>query len=504
MTLIEADDAATIAARRTIIVILALLALRLLMSATMPLIADEAYAVVASRTPTLSYFDHPPLAFDLARLSAWLFGSESGFVVRLPYVLLGSATAWLIFLITRRAFGAEAGFWASAAYGVAPFFFVSAGHFVVPDGPLNFFMMLTLWLMLPALLSEDRPSLIHWIAAGITLGLALLSKYSAVLFAFSALALLVTLPHGRRALKTPGPWLALVIAALCTLPIVVWNAENGWVSLGFQGHRATSGGFYPFNMLAVIGGNAGYIWPWTWFVAVVMIVRGAKRRAATAERVFAYFALPPIIVFSLIAMFSSEFLPHWAMPGYVFAFPLVGLWYSELQLRRPRVPGRVLGASMGLLAVLAFLTVAQTNYAAVTRAVGAPSTGDFGWTLLSYSRLGEDFAARGIATDPQAFLVTPSWVIAGKAGYDVGPDMPLATPLTDGRHLAIVSDPRLAGRSKGYAVMPVFHGEAEAGRAELVGLFAGRYRVTGEPWTIVQDRDGVPAFDIVVMPVERL
>ena len=248
MTLIEADDAATIAARRTIIVILALLALRLLMSATMPLIADEAYAVVASRTPTLSYFDHPPLAFDLARLSAWLFGSESGFVVRLPYVLLGSATAWLIFLITRRAFGAEAGFWASAAYGVAPFFFVSAGHFVVPDGPLNFFMMLTLWLMLPALLSEDRPSLIHWIAAGITLGLALLSKYSAVLFAFSALALLVTLPHGRRALKTPGPWLALVIAALCTLPIVVWNAENGWVSLGFQGHRATSGGFYPFNM----------------------------------------------------------------------------------------------------------------------------------------------------------------------------------------------------------------------------------------------------------------
>jgi 4-amino-4-deoxy-L-arabinose transferase-like glycosyltransferase len=55
----------------------------LCVAALLPLTADEAYAVVVSRSHALSYYDHPPMAFALARLFADLFGSETAFVVRL-------------------------------------------------------------------------------------------------------------------------------------------------------------------------------------------------------------------------------------------------------------------------------------------------------------------------------------------------------------------------------------------------------------------------------------
>src|SRR6185503_7515791 len=32
-------------------------------------------------------------------------------------------------------------------------------------------------------------------------------------------------------LRRPGPWLALVIFAMCTLPVLIWNARHSWVAL---------------------------------------------------------------------------------------------------------------------------------------------------------------------------------------------------------------------------------------------------------------------------------
>ena len=495
----SANEAAYVAGAAA--VILGSLAFRLFLSASLPLIADEAYAVVVSRQPSLSYFDHPLLGFGFARAAAWLAGSEWSLVVRLPHVVLGALSGWLLFVVTRRAFGARAAFWAVVWYSVAPFFLVSGGHFVVPDGPLNFFLLATLWLVLPQLLGEQPARMSRWLASGLALGLALLSKYTAVLFGLGALIVLLSMPRGRRLLATPGPWAAGAVAVICIAPVVVWNAQNGWASFGFQSGRAVGGEFNPLNFLLVQLGQAGFLLPWVWLVALGMVIAGLAAPRAPAERVFAILAAVPIVLFDIVAVFGREILPHWSMPGFLFAFPLVGLWCARSAGRWRRVIPIASVVSALLVAALAFGVVAQTRSAAVTNALGLAGRRDFDWTFLGWSALAEDFRQRGIDGEAGAFIVPSSWLIGGKAGYALGPSVPVAEPLADPRHFAYVRDDRLAGRTRGFAVAASWPEDAEAAAADLKRLLDERYIPDGNFWLVAQRRSGEPAFVIVVQPV---
>ncbi|MEX0956132.1 MAG: glycosyltransferase family 39 protein [Rhizobiaceae bacterium] len=488
-------------ARGALAVIVLFLAFRLGLSTQLPLIADEAYAVVVTRIPSLSYFDHPLLGFDFARLAAWLFGSEASFVVRLPHVLFGSMSAWLLFLVTRRAFGPAAGFWAVAWYSLAPFFLVSAGHFVVPDGPLNFFLLLALWRVLPDLLEDRRPDWRRWLLAGATLGLAALSKYTAALFGLGAAVLLLTSVRGRNILASPGPWAAGAIAMLCLAPIVIWNAKHGWVSFGFQSGRATDGGFNPLNFLAVQLGQAGFLMPWVWAVAIYLIARGLFWPRVAAERIFAVLAAIPVVLFDIIAMFGREILPHWSMPGFLFAFPLLGFWCASMTARHPKSIKGAFVASGVLVTALALAAVVQTRTAAITRALDLPERSDFDWTFLGWNALRDDFARRGIIGAEDAFIVPVTWLIGGKAGYALGPSVPIAEPLVDPRHFAFQHDSRLNNRADGYALSAAWPGDADAAETDLKRLAETRYRLSGESWRVAQQRGGKPSFVVIVQPV---
>jgi len=492
------------AGRAAALTILAFLALRLATSAATPLIADEAYAVVVTRFPTLSYFDHPPLGFDFARLAAWLFGSEAPFVVRLPHVLMGALSGWLLFLLTRRAFGARAGFWAVAAYSVAPFFFVSASQFAVPDGPLNLFLLLTLWLVLPDLVEDGPPRRQRWLLAGLSLAAALLSKYTAVLFGLGAFVVLATTPRGRRLLASPWPWLAGAIALAGMAPVLAWNLDNDWASFGFQSGRAVSASAHAGTFLLVQLGQALFLLPWIWVLALWVIWRGLARPQEAAERIFAILAAIPVLLFDAVSVFSSEPLAHWAMPGFLFAFPLVGKWCAGM-------PGKALrlaaGGSAALVVLLAVLAAAQMSDRFAGWPFRLPPGGGFDWTVLSWNALERDFGERGILAGGDAYLLPASWLIGGKAGTALGPGLPVAPPVADPRHFAYMHDPRLASRHTGYAVTAAWPRDVAAAKAELAAMIdaarAPAYRPVGEPWIVTETRNGEAVFDIVVQQIER-
>jgi hypothetical protein len=191
------------------------------------------------------------------------------------------------------------------------------------------------------------------------------------------------------------------------------------------------------------------------------------------------------------------------MPGFLFAFPLVGRWCAEATTRHPAAIRRLFAGSAAAVLLLALAVVLETNQALVSRALGRSETRSFDWTFRSWSALADDFAVRGILADGNAYLVPTSWLVGGKAGHALGPGLPVAPPVSDPRHFAFMDDPRLAGRTKGYAVLAVWPGEEAAGRAELERLVSPAYRPVGEPWTVVQKFGGLPAFDFVVQPVER-
>lgn len=83
--------------------------LRLIVAVLLPVGEDEAYAIGIARQFSLSYFDHPPLHFWLVGGWAKLFNNESLWLLRLPFVALAALSSWLIFVLTRRLFGAAPG-----------------------------------------------------------------------------------------------------------------------------------------------------------------------------------------------------------------------------------------------------------------------------------------------------------------------------------------------------------------------------------------------------------
>ena len=176
---------------------------------------DESYSAGSARQFMLSYVDHPPCHYWAAGLAMRLFHSEASLVVRLPAILFFAGSTWLMYRLTARLFGARAGLWAATALNIAPVFTLAHASWVLPDGPLMFFMLATMNVVAAILFEEPevkRP-LLWWLAAGVLGGLAMLSKYTGVFLFVGVLVFILTVPKARRHLATPGPWLAVIAGA---------------------------------------------------------------------------------------------------------------------------------------------------------------------------------------------------------------------------------------------------------------------------------------------------
>lgn len=494
-------------ARQAVLVIATFLALRLGLAAVIPLSIDEAYAVVVSRSHSLSYFDHPPLGFALARLMADLTGCECRFAVRLPYVLLGSLSALLLFDLTRLAYGAVAAFWAVACYSVAPFFLISAGHFVVPDGPLDFFLLASAWLAAPMLLgSETRHGLPRWTLAGLALGLALMSKYQAGLFAISALAILVMTKSGRAQLRTPGPWLAAIVAALGLVPVMLWNMRHGWVSLAFQSGRGmeTEGHLlHPANLGLTLLGQVAYLWPTIWLVAMACLWRAARPGAPPADRFFLLIAAPPVVFFDVIALLSAHSLPHWSMSGFLFAFPLVGQWCRDFSRRHSGWLNTSFAVPAIVVSLLAVGFAIQARTGAFTRPLfdRAPKF-DINWQIVDWSVLaGDTETSQTRARD--SFVVASNWMQAARIGVAIGPGFPIQVLPGDPRHFQFMDDERLNRSSAGFLIAALDSANEAASEKGYRDSLAGLFVANGRAWHVTQRVAGFPVFDILILPVKR-
>src|SRR4029077_7922644 len=114
------------------------------------------------------------MAWGMAQLT----GNESAFVVRLPFVALFALTTFLMYRVTAALFDPEAGLWAAVVLNMAPVLGITAGSWVLPDGPLFAALLGALSCLVAALRSEGRAAWGWWLATGVCAGLALCSKYS--------------------------------------------------------------------------------------------------------------------------------------------------------------------------------------------------------------------------------------------------------------------------------------------------------------------------------------
>jgi 4-amino-4-deoxy-L-arabinose transferase-like glycosyltransferase len=413
--------------------------IRIAFAATTGLGVDESYMVTAGRVLSLGYFDHPPAAWWLSQGAAMLFGSEAPVVVRLPFILLFAVSQALMFRIGCVVADRRAGFWAVVALNLSPVFGITTGSWVLPDGPLDAALLGAAFCLLKAL---DQPAsrAAWWAGAGLCAGLALFSKYSAVLPMAGAVLFVLTSRDHRRWLARPGPYLAVVLMILVFSPVLIWNATHSWASFAFQGDRAAGLRFRPFAPFVTLGGEALFVLPWIWLPMMVVLVRGFRRGADWRLGLLSWLAVPPIAAFALISASSAQrILFHWAAPGYLMLFPPLGALIAAAVDRAWM--RRVIAGTAALVIASVSVTSLQIQFDWLGGALASVMRKDPTDEGLDWTSVRDDLRARGLLP-PGVVVAAMGWRDAGKLGYALGPDVTMLCLSDDARQFGFAEPAR--------------------------------------------------------------
>jgi 4-amino-4-deoxy-L-arabinose transferase-like glycosyltransferase len=272
----------------------ALTLIRLGLAAVTPLAPDEAYYWVWSRALAAGYLDHPPMVALWIRAGTTLAGSAA-IGVRLLGPFAAALGSWLLYDAAERLFpGRSAGVGAAALLNATLALGVG-GVIMTPDTPLLLFWTATLWAA-SRLATGGAPA--WWLAAGAFTGLALTSKYTAAFLPVGlGLFALLAVPRWWR---RPEPWLGLLLAGVLFAPVVLWNADHGWVGFSRQGGRVAD--WRPQRAVGflaeLVGGQLGLATPLV-FVLFAVGLAAAVRRAAREPgwTLLATVSVPAVLVF---------------------------------------------------------------------------------------------------------------------------------------------------------------------------------------------------------------
>ncbi len=419
--------------RRALVVLIAVSAcVHLACASLLGLGNDEAYHYLYATHPSLSYYDHPPLMAWIETASLRITGApDSTWGPRLGFILLFAGSTALIYRLTERAYGPRAGFLAALALNLTGYYGLAASTFVLPDGPLLFFWLLTVDRLTVALQDRDGAGIGPWLGVGLAWGCALLSKYHAVFLPAAAGLYLLLDRRLLATLRRPGPYLAVLIGIALFSPVLVWNARNGWASFLFQGGRAV-GGIRPRpDLLAgAIAAQAAYLFPWIWLPLVLILARGRKTWAQgrACERLWLCLAIVPWGMFLLVAAFRPV-LPHWGLVGLVNLFPILGRDWAERLAARPDRARRLLTAAAAFSLVIAAFAVTEYRTGWLQRAPGSiglldertdPTLDFHGWDQVA-----DHMRALGLLENPNVFVFTRYWYQSAQIGRALGDDRPV-------------------------------------------------------------------------------
>lgn len=385
--------------------------LRLVSSGAIGVSYDEAYYAALSRHVGLSYFDHPPLLMWMLAGVSRMTGSDSPLLLRGTMSMLFVGSSLLMYRLTSILFDRAAGAYAALLLNLSLLFGVFIGGWPSPDAPLIFFLLAAMTCLVHIVFRNGNPMLL-WPLAGMFMGFAMLSKYSAALTAVGALMFLLSTPAGRSRLLRPEPYLGLGVCIMVFSPVIVWNWRHDWISFAFQSGRVLgNGGTHPLNVLVALACQAGVVAPWIWGPLVCDLVAGIRKGPSSPRTWFlCCCAAPPVVLFTVCALWVHEAVSHahWAAPGYLFLFPLLGIHVARNLRQGVRLTERWILVSV--IAMPTFLTVAsfQMNTGCFTRLLHVPALRDPMVPLMSWNSIRPFLRAHGVEEKQSLFVITPN------------------------------------------------------------------------------------------------
>ncbi|MEN9203529.1 MAG: glycosyltransferase family 39 protein [Thermostichus sp. DG_1_6_bins_120] len=455
-----------------VLLILALsLLLRLLLAAELPPGFDEAYYYLYTRHPDWSYFDHPPLVAWVTGLGPLLMGQVSAFSIRLGSLLLFTGSSFLLYWTGAHLFSVRAGLISLAVANIAPILLVGFGVLTLPDSPLIFFLSTTLWVAsreffpLPSQGMQGRLGLYgatryqpgpKLALMGLLVGLACLGKYHGLALGFGLVLFCGLSPHHRCALRSGWTGLAVLLFLLALSPVLLWNAQQDWVSFRFQGGRALpQGGYQLLDLMLTALAGILYLLPslgiplWQVSLAesgriLLQTIQGVRLRDEDLKRLLILACgLPLVLSFTVMGGYR-QILPTWPMPGFWVLTLLLGShWQGWRQV------GRWLVGSGLVVVLLLGVGLTHVRYGLLQAPGGLglwPVERDPSTQLIEIEQLRQSFqtnATLAAALAEADFIFTNAYFLAGQIGMALAPltDKPLTCLDRDLRGFAFWSKP---------------------------------------------------------------
>jgi 4-amino-4-deoxy-L-arabinose transferase-like glycosyltransferase len=328
----------------TIILILAVLALRLVYLAwlsPMELVGDEAYYWEWSRHLDLCYYEKGPGLAYLVAASVRLFG-VSEFAVRLPMAVLSAAATWVLARLTVSTTGSErAGFFAAVCFSLIPAFQGNA-QICTQDGPIIFF-----WIALAAAglrlfrrWQAGQDALYDWLLVAGLLGLGVLFKQSMPLImpSFAIYWFLQRRQLNWRRSQLVYVGLAIGVFVLVISPMLIWNIQHHWPTFAHTlGHLGSENGdedrsrsplYSPLWTLSFLGAQIGAIGPGAIALMAMACIWAIRSRKVDSERwpqrLWMMCCALPSLAFFLALTVHKEVLGNWPFPSFTTLVVLVG------------------------------------------------------------------------------------------------------------------------------------------------------------------------------------
>jgi len=294
--------------------------IRVYISPLVGLGVDEAHYVLYGLNLDLSYFDHPPLVGWIEYLSSKFLGINE-LSARVPAIIIGFLTSIFLYRLLysiNNSYG-------SAFVGVlalyASFIFNALFIMLLPDTLLFLLIIPTIFATIYVV---NNSNIFSWILLSILLGLAGLSKYTAILFIVPIL-LFVIFKKRYELFISSKILITIFIALLIISPVIIWNIQNDWISFTYQSNHVVGSseinwnGFFRSLIAQFVAYNP-FLMPLA-FYGLFKAFRSDK------DEIFlsALFGAVLILFFIYASLYKTA-LPHWSALFYMLFIP-IGITY---------------------------------------------------------------------------------------------------------------------------------------------------------------------------------
>ena len=455
---------------------------------------DEAYQWVWSKHPALGYYSKPPMIAYAQWVGTHLWGDNLFGVRFFSPVIAAVIGLWLLRFFAQN-ISARLGFFFVVITTATPVLAVGATLMTVDPLSVLFWTaaMLSGWRAI-----QENSRTQDWLWTGLWMGLGFLSKYTALFQWASWACVFALIPKARKQLRRPGPYLALVVNLLCFTPVIVWNAQHGWISLVHTAERGNLGDSWHPTLRFVRDFllQELFLFNPVFFVAIIWAAITWWRRRRE-NPLLTYFVCmgAPVFLGYLLWSFHSRVLPNWIAPSVIPLLAVMTIyWYDRWRDGGRKVTLWLkIGVGLGLVVV-----VLLHDSSLIKRIAGAPLPPNLdesrrlqGWkvTAETVDRARQQLLKEG----KPVFIIGSHYGISGQMAFNlpearvvVATDLPLVYCLTSDR-------PR-----NQFYFWPGYRGARTGQNAIYVSLVSGRAQDDPPPPDqLLQEFDSVKSLGIV-------